>query len=558
MAKLDDSRNSDFNRVGLIMALTFYAVSVVMVVLNTADGNGLMKDDVKRIYIAHWHLEDGYREGIDDAIRQYEALKAKEGVKVRIIQSTVPVRGYQQWFVTQLISGDPADIVGILSGSSQTQNQYLVPLSPYVSEPNPYNLGTPLAGMPWKDTYVDGMNSSLDPIYAEYFGIGTYFHVLRMFVNKELLIKATGSSKMPTTFEEWLEDCRQLREYGRKIGKPIIPIGVRGVDKATLETLFRQYYSQLNGNLGDAPSWFGTSGPSTYELFSRLADGSLERRRLLEAVDLTKELGRNFCDGFSAMDLEQTKFLFFTGNVGFFPEGTWNAWSMVKNSPFEVDVINIPIIGSDNPYYKDFTGETSEMGVGVGGKFGITKASRNFALSLDFLRFLTSYKINQMTMMDYCKWPPAVLKAEYKGLLEKFRPSQGGGRLPLIPPFALDKKSRTKMLETLEQIIVADIPEPGKYFWRQFIANIPYMIDETKDAIGNGERQFFDLEGQRSCTNLGLLRDDLARKTRTGLESRQIMGLENLVDRIRQNYLAGSGLAALEKLKNKSPDEEIK
>lgn len=548
MAKLDDSGEpaSGANKLGLGLALAFYVVSVVMVTLNTSDG-GLVDRGVKTLTIAHWQLEDGFRQGLDAAIKEYERMKAAQGIKVKITQTTVPFRGYQQWYVTQLISGDPADIIEVI-GSSQLQSQYFLPLSNYIAAPNPYNQDTPLAGLPWKDTYIDGMNSALDPVYAEYFGVGTFFHVLRLYVNKSLLAKATGGDAMPKTFDEWMDCCAKLRAYGEKVGEPIIPIGVRGLDKATVNTLFQRTFSQLNGNLNDDFPRFGGATAPNYELFIQMAAGELDRERLLEAVDLTQELGQHFSEGFTSTDLEQTKFLFFTGNVAFFPEGTHDAWSLVNNSPFEVEVIDIPTLGPDNRYYTNFTGRTSEVGVGVGGKFGVTKASENPELALDFLQFLTSYKINQMTMMDHCKWPPAVLKAQYKGLLEKFRPVEGDAQLAATAPFALGAKSSTKMLEALERVIVEKPPRPKEYFWRQFIANLPYLLEEATDAVANGERQLFDIEGQRNCAAVGLLASGLGGKQRRSLESRQAMGLENLVDQSRQDYMVRQGLEALRKL----------
>ena len=555
MAKKEHPENNkSANRFGLFMALAFYAISVIMVVVNTSGGSEFIHSDVETISIAHWQLEDGFREGFDEAIKQYEALKKKEGRNVKITQTTVPCRGYPQWFITQLISGDPADIIE-LSGSSQLHNQYFVPLSNYIARPNPYNQGTPLQGIPWKDTYVDGMNSALDRTYAEYFGVGTFFHVLRVYVNKKLLKEATGSDKMPATFDEWMEDCRKLREYGKKIGKPIIPIGVRGFDKATLNVLFRQYFSQLNGNLNDTISEFCLPKASLYELLAELSAKKLNKNRLLATVDLIKNLGQNFSEGFTATDLEQTKFLFFTGNVGFFPEGTYNAWSMVKNSPFEVEVINIPVIGPNNQYYRNFTGQTSEMGVGVGGRFGIAKASRHFELALDFLHFLTSYKINQMTMMDYCKWPPAVIKAKYEGLLKKFKPLEGDAMCQVNPPFSLGRKSRTKMLSVLERIILENTKNPQGFFWDEFINNLPYMIEEAKESLSSDERSFFDLEGQCSCIGVGLAEPDISAKERQSLENRYSMNMENFVARLRQQYLTKSGLDAMTKLEKNSVEE---
>jgi raffinose/stachyose/melibiose transport system substrate-binding protein len=548
--------NSIANKIGLFLALAFYIVSVIMVGINTSESSEIIDSDVKTITIAHWQLEDGFREGFDEAIKLYEELKAKKGEKVKIIQTTVPYRGYPQWFITQLISGDPSDIIE-LSGASRIHNQYFVPLSSYVARPNPYNKKTPLANIPWKDTYVDGMNSALDPIYAEYFGVGTCFHVTRVYVNKKLLKEATGSDKMPTIFNEWMEDCRKLREYGKRTGKPIIPIGVRGFDKATLNNLFNQYFSQLNGNLNDDSTKFCTANVTTYELLELIFKKKLDIQRLLTAVDLIQNIGKNFSEGFTATDLEQTKFLFFTGNVGFFPEGTWNAWSMVKNSPFEVEVINIPVIGPNNRYYRNFTGQISEMGVGVGGKFGITKASKHFDLALDFLHFLTSYKINQLTMMDYCKWPPAVIKAEYKGLLKKFKPIKGDAMRPVKLPFYLGRKSRTKMLEILERIIINDIDNPKKYFWNEFVSNLPFMTEEVKQSLDGGERQFFNIEGQRSCIAAGLLKNTLSTQKRKALNNRYSMGLENLVDCIRKQYSAKVGIEALERLQKEASLSEV-
>ena len=549
MARKDlPENNSGTNKLGLFMALAFYLVSVVMVAINTAGAGGFFDRDVQTITIAHWQLEDGFRQSFDFAIKQYEELKAREGKKVRIIQTTVPIRGYAQWFVTQLISGDPADIIE-LHGSSQLQNQYFVPLSSYISMPNPYNKGTVLEGIPWKDTYIDGMNSALDTIYTEYFGVGTFFHVNRVYVNKQLLREAKGNDKMPETFDEWMEDCRKLREYGRKSGRPIIPIGVRGFDKGTLASLFSMYFSQLNGDLNDTAPRFCGAGASVHDIFPLMASGGIDRDRLLAAVDLTKEIGRNFGEGFTATDLEQTKFLFFTGNVGFFPEGTWNAWSMVNNTPFEVEVINIPPIGKDSRYYKYFTGMPSEIGVGVGGKFGITKASRHFDLALDFLHYLTSYNINQQTMMEFCKWPPAVIKAEYKGLLKKFEPVKGDARRSVALPFSMDRKSRTKMLESLERIIVSDIPRPQQYFWDAFIGNIGFAIEEAREGMDSSDRQLFDIAGQRSCAGVGLLESHIPDQRRRTMEYRYAMTLENLVDRLSQRYFLNSGLEALETLK---------
>lgn len=543
--------SSKINKAGILIAAAFYVLSVVMVIINTFRDGDILDSDVETITIAHWQLEDGYREGINKAIKLYEQLKRKQGKKVRVIQSTVPARGYIQWLITQLISGDPADIVE-LRISSQLQNQYFVPLSSYLYRANPYNKNTLLEGIPWKDTFINSLNSSLDPVYAEYYGVATCFHVQRIYVNKDLLKKATGSDRMPRTFEEWMADCKKLREYGEKTGKPIIPIGVRGFDKLTLGYIFRYYFAMLNGNLNDTCPTF-CSFASSLDILSLIAKGEADRNRLLGAVDLVQELGRNFCKGFTATDAEQTKFLFCAGNVGFFPEGSWSALSLVNNSPFEVEVINLPMIGPDNRYYKFYTRPLSDAGF-LTGKFGITKASRHFNLALDFLQFLTSYKINQMTMEEYSKWPPAVINAEYGGLLKKFKPIEGDAMRLAPVPFWLTQqsKSQTKILETLELIIINNIPNPKEYFWKRFISCLPLLIEEIKENQRSNERQFFNLEGYRSCIGAGLMGTNIQPDKRKSMNMRYSMGLENLVVRMQGQYNSIVGMKELEKLQTEN------
>ena len=543
------------NRFGLFMALVFYAVSVVMVIINTNGSGGIIDSGVKTITVGHWQLEDGFRDGLDQIIKDYEEMKKAQGERVKILQSTVPVRGYQQWFVTQMISGDPTDVIQ-LRCSSQMKAQYMVALSAYIGQPNPYNKGTPLEGIPWKDTFVDGMNSGLDSTYAEYFGIGSFFHVRRVYVNKKLLKAATGSDRMPKTFDEWMEDCRKMREYGKAIGVPIVPIGITGMEKGMLASLFTQYFSQLNGHLNDIGSVF--CNQSADSAFSLMADGKLNWKRLLEAVELIKEAGQNFTDGFVTADAQQMKFLFFAGKVGFYIQGTWDAWSIIKNSPFDVEVIDLPVIGAENRYYRDFTGQICELGANVGGQFGIPKTGKNFDISLDFLRYMTSWKVNQKMMMDYCKWPPAVIKAKYEGLMKKFRPIVGDARKQVHPPFCAATKSRAKMVEALERIIIEQHPEPMKYFLEQFKTElIPIMQEEFASAMADTERRYFDIERQRNCAAVGILAPGLNSKHRKTLEFRETMGLENLIERFQKQYLLDETQKALSKFQTSDDDISI-
>ena len=522
--------SSKFQKAGLILALAFYIISIIMV-LRIQTGGDIMDKNVKTITFAHWQLEDGFRNGFDEAIKLFEEYKAKQGQKVKVIQLTVPIQGYGQWFMTQLVGGDPADLIELL-GTSDIRNQYFTPLSQYIGSPNPFNKGTPLEGIPWKDTYVDDMRGGLDPIYAEYYGIGVFIHTCRMYVNMDMLQKATGSRKLPQTLTEWLNICEKMRAYGKKIGKPIIPIGVRGFDRGTLSQLLGYYQSQLNSDLNDSLPEF-CSDVASVDILDGLRQGKLSKEKQLAAINILTEIGNYFCDGFPSTDLEQTKFLFFAGNVGFFPEGTWNAFSMINNSPFEVEIIDVPVIGPDHKYSKFFAGRPSEQGVGVGGLFGIPKATKNFNLAFEFLQFITSWKINQMTMVEHSKWLASVKKVDYTGIMKKMQPLPGSKRANITFPFSFGAKSDKKIYEVIETAIINKTPEPQEYFWKDFISRIPDIHDELIEMIENEKRNMINIETMRSTSALGQKQSELTSMDAARLKTRSQMNFENLVSQYK-------------------------
>lgn len=259
------------NRIGLICFLIFFGISTVMVIRNSSRSGGLFPSDVKRLTFAHWQLEDGFREGYADAIRVYEKLKADQGINVKVVQTAVPSRGYAQWFLTQLIGGDCADVIE-LSGSQELQNQYFLPLSKYLAEENPYNRGTPLEGMAWRDTFADDMAGALSPTYSEYFGVSTLMCTTRMYVNVDLYWTAAGSSKLPETLGEWLDSCEKIRAYGDRIGKPLIPIGVRGFTKGTISQICDHFNNLINADYNDFLSDY-EYGIGNTELVRKFANG---------------------------------------------------------------------------------------------------------------------------------------------------------------------------------------------------------------------------------------------------------------------------------------------
>ncbi|MDD3885332.1 MAG: ABC transporter substrate-binding protein, partial [Victivallaceae bacterium] len=348
---------------------------------------------------------------------------------------------------------------------------------------------------------------SFDVTYCDYFGICIFSHTIRLYVNMELFRNACGAdARPPETVTEWVAACSKINEYGNRIGKPLIPIGGRGFDKGTLAMLLSNYFSQLNADLPERCSRYGGRNIYNADLFGQMRRGDIAPRRLFAAYALIAELGRYFAPGFSSIDLEQTKYLFSSGNVAFFIDGTYNAWSMVNNAPFEVEIVRLPALDREHRLGNDSIGLTAETRVdGYSGKFGIAKAGRNFDIALDFLQYITSYRVNRMTMVDYCKWMSPLKQVAYSGMMEKLQPVTGA-EYPAIPiPFHMGAYSTRKSLQWLESCIVNREPDPAEYMRTAFTGDRENMIDELQENRLSCQRTMWDLAATASAMRTGLL-----------------------------------------------------
>ncbi len=537
-----------FQILGFVILISFFIISVVMVIRNHGGMEVMLSSDTKVITFAHWQLEDGFREGFDAAIAEYEKRKAEQGVKVKVQQVAIPVRGYPQWYLTQLIGGEPADVIEI-TGSADIQNQYMISLAPFVGLKNPWNAGTPLENYSWRDSYMDDMLSSFDPTYSDFFGVCIFMHTTRIYVNMDLYEKACGSAKLPETVGEWLESCRKIREYGQRINKPLIPIGVRGFDKLTLGQLLNNYNSQMNAGLADSGSPYNYASEAS-EIFRQVNAGELPKEKLLHPYELVNEIGQYFADGFSAIDLEQTKYLFSSGNVCYFIDGTYNAWSLVNNSSFRVEVIKIPTLNSGHPLGANALGQISELGAGLSGKFGIAKKSKHQDIALDFLMFITSYKTSRMTMVEHCKWMSPLKHMQYEGLMKTFEPVSNSNYVPVGIPFDLGVYSRRRNLQRAERNIIHNTSAPGLSFWNDFLGDRPMIIDELRENIHGVQRNLWVMDATRSALSYG-------RENAPGDEFLQLRGninIEGIIGRWRTLDNQLLTIEELEKLQKESPN----
>ncbi|MCB1105365.1 MAG: carbohydrate ABC transporter substrate-binding protein, partial [Cephaloticoccus sp.] len=178
--------------------------------------------DLVEIQIGHWLLHTGMREAFAAAIDGYQKLHPN----VRITQIPVPVRSYAAWSRTQLAGETAPDITGMLTLNEELISRNFLPLTPWLDQPNPYNAGTDLEGMPWRDTFIDGLSAmaNLTPTSGEVCGVTLQLNSVRLFYNRELLREITGSDKPPADFAELQQIGWQIKDYAARTGRRLVPI----------------------------------------------------------------------------------------------------------------------------------------------------------------------------------------------------------------------------------------------------------------------------------------------------------------------------------------------
>lgn len=439
-------------RIGLFVAAGAYVVSALWVFFHASTSTTLAPDAAK-LTIGHYQLEDGYREGMAEIIDRYEKMKAEQGVNVKITQSAVPSRAYMQWFRTQLVAGNPADVLEIWTADFVTR--YATTLNEYAGKPNPYNQGTPLEGMTWEDSLLGFENNIRG---GRYVYVYTSQGVTRLFGNLDLLEKTTGQRKMPETLSEWIAMCEKIEAYRERTGEPLIPVGADGFGKRVTQAIFNNYMSRLNQELTDDLAWNGY-GPTVEHLWQRYVDGELTNYAdsIWAPAEILVELGQYFPDGFVGLDYETVQGQFMQGLTVFLLAGTMQARGLMENVNFEIGISHLPTVDENTPWHTYYDGEISEIGLGVQACYMVPKTSRNRELAVDFLQFMTSYEMNQLINAS-CRWLPLVREARYDGVPESFRPRMEGNSK--VFQLLGHGDFNGKMMQTMEDLIM-NPTEPG-------------------------------------------------------------------------------------------------
>ncbi|MDR1280960.1 MAG: extracellular solute-binding protein [Opitutaceae bacterium] len=390
--------------------------------------------------IGHWLLQEGMRESFDEAARAYEELRPD----VRVEQVAVPVRIWPAWVRTQLVGGTAPDILGMNGLNEEYINRYFLPLADAANEPNRWNTGTSLEGLPWGETFVDGLASMLErvPTTGELQSVMLQLNTSRLFYNRQLLRAVTGSDEPPSDYAALRALGGRVADYNARTGRNLVTIASCG---PYAEYLFARLLPSQTQKLAIALSPMQTFTLTPAEQARALLGGRIDYAtpELRSALALLRDVSTLMPPGFYQLQRDDALFAFLQGNALMIFAGAWDYAVFARNRNFDVGICPLPAPSIDDPDYGRFVlGPRAETEGSPEATFGVVRSSPHSAIAIDFLRFLTSHRMARMFADNTYRTsairdvpPPehaaglaAVLDGEVPGFRPDFPVTFGGGR----------------------------------------------------------------------------------------------------------------------------------
>lgn len=344
--------------------------------------------------IGHWLLHAGMREAFDEAAAEYSRLHPE----VSIEQIPVPLRTWPSWMRTQLVGGTAPDITGLNSANEEVAARYFLPLTDHIRAPNPYNDGTPLEGVPWADTFVDGMTAmrNLTPTSGEIQSVNLQVNTLRLFYNKHLLKAVTGTDEPPADYAALRRLEGQVARYNERLGLRITPIASCGpYSQYLFERLLPSQTQQLAIELSPARNF----SVVPVELARLVLTGRLSylnTPELRSSIDLLHDVTALMTPGYASRQRDDALFDFLQSKAVMICAGSWDYGVFERDGDFPVGIMPVVLPSREDPVYGRFVlGLASEANGSPEATLGIVRTSRHPEVALDFLRFLTSRDIAQ-------------------------------------------------------------------------------------------------------------------------------------------------------------------
>lgn len=482
----------------LLAAIGFALVAVVFgatawrILTRTGDGG---RTGITTIRLAHYYLEPGLREAFAAAAADYARLNPQ----VRVEQIAVPERVFRSWINTQLAGGTAPDLVLLDGGVFGMDHfaRYFLPLNRVVEQPNPHNQGTPLARLPWRETFTDGLAGNYNSRLLSYYGVPNSLFTIRLAYNRTLWREILGDTPVPTDYDAFVALCRRVQDHATRTATPLVPVaGSKFNAPLLLDFLFATQTQRLQQELAELAELRGTMAPALRFVQGRW---NLSTPAVRDGLHLVREVARFMPRGFAQLNRDDANFLFIQGRALMISTGAYEAGSLRSQARFEVGFFALPAPSHGHPRFgPNQLGAATEANVSPAASFGIVLQSRHPGAALDFLHYLTSQPANR-SFAQRSGWLPAVVGVEPPAAMAAFAPRLDGYPNGFDLSIRGNYRNARRVYETHQHLLTGDGPAPTEEFLAAMQRDYPAAVQmDFRERLANNLRNI-----QRQDTNLG-------------------------------------------------------
>lgn len=466
-------------------------------------------DDTEVIRIAHIFLET--RGAIDALGRAYEELCRQRGEKVKVIQVDVPHRLYASWFSTQLLSHDTPEILAIHAGSTTERlARYIQPLGAELDQPNPYNAGTPLEGMPWRNTFPSGLRSSYSDTLLDYYSVPFTHTTTRLIVNRDLYHEIFGDAPWPETYEGFTALCRTVQDFAAHTGRDIYPIASSLYHAPVLmRLLVRTQTPQLTAR-------FNTTRTLRYSNTEQIlawlrGEFTLDTSEIRDLLAMANELAGLMQPGFTQLGREDADMYFTQGRALTLISFSNSDLSVRQQIRFPLGVVRLPLPSPETPRYgRNVPGPFEDKSYTSNFEVGLSLRGRNRERALDFLKFATSAEGNRI-FAQISHWTPSVTGVTPHPDLQPYLSDPDGGH-QLGFDLACYDTQRIGEIASVEQRYFHLLADQREGAVDRYVQEIHGIYDRAMRSDARRDIKARDENVQRNDTIIALL-DRLAETT---------------------------------------------
>ncbi len=366
---------------------------------------------------------DARIQGLDPIIEAYQALHPN--VTIELIVQPNNSDDTRRWIITQLSGGTAPDIMWYQPdwAAEDYRRNWLLPLDPYLNQPNPYVADGERGSERWGDVFMPAQevwraaDDELYVIIGDQVQVGIYY-------NMDIFAQA-GVTEVPTTWEALMDAAQRIQEAG------FFPFAqsANNLDQLTWVSgwLTNFYYAP------EIPTYDadGNGVLSKVEMAQAVQAGTFafdqprNRARLEEML----RFSRYWQPGALGADMNTATRLFVTGRAGMLITGSWMYQTILQDEQrgFDFGVFYFPVLDSTTSSLIPDGVPPTNKAAGYGSfQFAVPRLAESRGTTeaaFDFLRFATAPQNISGMIVEAGFALPAVFGAEASPDLEPFAES---------------------------------------------------------------------------------------------------------------------------------------